>query len=249
MSDDGYGSAPQAEAYLREGGNIQWGYRMRHVGGPHGKHARASEYVADDRADAEECVAHLLKTPENWEAEVLWRTAAVEPGPWQAVKAVPEPAGEQGEETPLQVVADLISLAGLSVPQEVIATWTRGEREVAAAWAASEHLTASDNTGIARRAVPPYVARASEICASPAQAQLALEAWARCKEDLVHAPAGSSVPDRLDATARAAQDAITGLLSLLGGGERLFTAEQMQASYDNGYVTAREHAATEEPLS
>jgi hypothetical protein len=115
-----------------------------------------------------------------------------------------------------QVLADMISLVtGGMIPSGVIATWTPHEREEAAEWAAGEHLSASDNTGVRRVPRPEFVRRAVEITQSPAVAQLAVEAWALHKEDLEHGGAWDDQDHRELATRQAAQDAITGLLVLL----------------------------------
>jgi hypothetical protein len=125
-------------------------------------------------------------------------------------------AGEAESETRPEVLADLLILAGGTViPARVIATWTPQEREEAVAWAAAEHLSASDNP-VVRPPQPPFVLRAAEICASPALAQLAVEAWTAHREVLRYAAAAGED----GATERFAQDAVTGLLVLLGPSRR-----------------------------
>lgn len=118
---------------------------------------------------------------------------------------------DQDEVTP-QALADVIGLTGTVIPAEVIATWTRRERDAALEWAAAEHLSASDNP-VRRVPQPEPVARAAEICASPALAQLAVEAWTSHREVLRYARAAGAD----GATEAMAQDAVTGLLALLGG--------------------------------
>jgi len=126
------------------------------------------------------------------------------------------PEAEKTETIP-EVLADILSLvAGVMIPAEVIATWTTQEREQAAKWAAAEHLHASDND-VRRIPQPLFVARAADICASPAMAQIAVESWVMAKEKLESSGAACA-EDLLEDTeplVQAAQDAITGLLVLL----------------------------------
>lgn len=122
-------------------------------------------------------------------------------------------AEAEEEETSLEVLADILSLAvSVTIPAAVLATWTARERDQALEWAAAEHLSASDNP-VTRLPQPELVRRAAEICASPALAQLAVEAWTRHKEVCEEAQPVES-PEWV--SARMAQDAVTGLLVLLG---------------------------------
>ena len=206
---------------------VEWGYRSRLKRLPGTSHpGRRRELASRSRKEAEETVAELL-ADDGWEAEVIWRTAAVEPGPWHSyrpsVTDVLEKASsarEDGEALTPQVLSDLLSLTeGAAVPPEVIATWTEREREQAAAWAVSEHLHASDHPDVARLVIPPFVARTAEICASPALAQLAVEAWTRHREAIaVHDDPEKPWADNV--AAGKAQDAITALLVLLKGAGR-----------------------------
>jgi len=248
-------SAPGRDAAVPPAEGIEWGYRYK---APRTRQVR--EYQSDNRAEAERTVREFAEDGEknrcDWEAGVIWRTAAVKPGEWHSLKLtvtdtlekVAE-AGEDGEAVTPQVLSDLMSLAGGTViPPEVIATWTDGEREQAAQWAAAEHLSASDNPVI-RVPQPEVVRRAAEICASPALAQLAVESWRDAGRRLEES--GFTFDDEsAHALAVAGQDAITGLLVLLrtAGGPGQFTSEQMAATYRAGYVKARQDAVTEEPL-
>jgi hypothetical protein len=109
-----------------------------------------------------------------------------------------------------QVTSDLLSLVMQpAIPAEVIATWTPREREEAARWASAGHLAASDNFRVKRLPQPGFVARAAEICGSPAKAQLAVEAWTQYRERGEFSAGWQDVYE-------VAQDAVTGLLALLG---------------------------------
>lgn len=129
---------------------------------------------------------------------------------------------DEAEVTP-QVISDIIGLvASPVIPPAVIATWTQAERDEALSWAGGEHLHASDNTGVKRVRQPPFVGRALEICASPVTAQLAVERWTTAKEQLERS-AAACAEDLLTDTEpllAIAQDAVTGLLVLLGGREQ-----------------------------
>jgi len=254
-------SAPGRDAGTPPPSGIEWGYRCRLLKHPSGPGAgRVTERSSATRAEAEEDVAVFLEEPEKWEAEVIWRTAEVKPGEWHSLRLTVtdtlEKAGaarEDGEEVTPQVLSDLLSLtASTVIPPEVIATWTSREREEAVAWAAAEHLSASDNP-VKRLSQPGFVQRTAEICASPALAQLAAESWTGYLDLLRQSEPGVRPTEFLNGAGEAAEiarDAITGLLVLLrstGPGE--FTREQMAASYNAGYVKARQDAAVEEPLS
>lgn len=145
--------------------------------------------------------------------------------------AVEHPAFKQYRaviaETSPEALRDLIGVAaGVMIPGPVIATWTPAERRAAEQWAASEHLRASDNTGIAPRPYPRLVQEAVVLAANPGMAQLAVEAWMQRKESIerelsargeqgsVHAGYAGSMHQE---TANIAQAAITGLLVLLDG--------------------------------
>lgn len=132
------------------------------------------------------------------------------------------------QETTPEVLRDLIAVAaGVMIPGPVIATWTPAERREAEEWAASEHLRASDNTGIRRRKYPRLVQEAVVLAANPAMAQLAVEAWTDRKESISrdaaafgrdHVSVNSAHASALHAeTIGIAQAAITGLLVLLDG--------------------------------
>jgi hypothetical protein len=129
-----------------------------------------------------------------------------------------ESAVEEAEASP-EVIGDLITLAtGVIIPGQVIATWTPRERDTAVRWASAEHLHASDNIGVRRLPQPELVRRAIELAQSPALAQLAAEAWVTAKERLENSTAACA-EDLLEDTeplVTTAQDAITGLLVLLG---------------------------------
>jgi hypothetical protein len=117
-----------------------------------------------------------------------------------------------------ELIADVIGLAGTAVPAAVIATWTEAEREQALEWAAAEHLSASDNP-VRRRGQPRLVARAAEIAASPVLAQLAVESWTACREE-TRRYGFDDADSALLGVESAAQDAVTGLIVLLGGRRR-----------------------------
>jgi hypothetical protein len=250
-------SAPGRDAAVPAADGIEWGYRYRLLRRTSDGHrGRQKEVTAGSREDAEAQVAEFLEDGGKWEAEVIWRTAKVEPGEWHSLKltvtdAIEKAAGsiEDGEAVTPQVLSDLMPLAGGTViPPEVIATWTDGEREQAASWASAEHLSASDHPVI-RVPQPEVVRRAAEICASPALAQLAVESWRDAGNRLEQS--GFTFDDEsAHALAVAGQDAITGLLVLLrtAGQPGQFSSEQMAATYRAGYVKARQDAATEEPL-
>lgn len=120
------------------------------------------------------------------------------------------------QETTPEVLRDLIAVVtGVMIPAPVIATWTPAERREAEEWAASEHLRASDNTGIRRRKYPRHVQEAVVLAANPGMAQLAVEAWMNHKEQFERALGISLSPHR--ETIVVAQAAITGLLVLLDG--------------------------------
>jgi hypothetical protein len=117
---------------------------------------------------------------------------------------------EEAETSP-EVLADILSLVtNVMIPAGVIATWTVREREQAVKWAAAEHLSASDNDDVKRAPQPPFVARAAELAASPALAQLAVEAWTQYREQGEFSSGWEDVYEM-------AQGAVTGLLVLLGG--------------------------------
>lgn len=56
------------------------------------------------------------------------------------------------------VVRDLLSLVGVTLPPGVIKGWDEAARREAAEWAAAEHLHASDNDDVARLPKPAHVA-------------------------------------------------------------------------------------------
>lgn len=123
------------------------------------------------------------------------------------------------QETPPEVLRDLIGVAaGVMIPGPVIATWTPAERREAEEWAASEHLRASDNTGIARRPYPRLVQEAVVLAANPGMAQLAVEAWMQRKEQVEREGGLTLSPHR--ETIGVAQAAVTGLLVLLDGRDK-----------------------------
>lgn len=188
---------------------IEWGckYRLKHSEVTH-RPGDWSYAPAENLEEAREDVRHFEESG-KFDAGLIWHTAAVLPGPWQ--DWVP-PQPQDGEEITPQVLSDMLLLVSdTPVPPEVIATWTADEREVAGQWAAAEHLHASDNP-VKRMPKPDFVQRAEEICASAAQAQLAIEAWqGRTATDAwMMNPA---------AVARMAREAITGLIVLLGAGQ------------------------------
>lgn len=116
---------------------------------------------------------------------------------------------EEAETSP-EVLADILSLTtSVMIPAGVIATWTRAERERAVEWAAAEHLEASDNDEVKRVPQPGFVKRATEIARSPVMAQLAVEAWTQYRERGEFSSGWADVYN-------VAQDAVTGLLVLLG---------------------------------
>lgn len=125
----------------------------------------------------------------------------------------PGPAGD----VPPQALADLLSLVldDAVIPAPVIATWTPRDRDDAERWAAAEHLRASDHP-VRTSAAPDLVTRTAGICGSRALAQLAVEEWMQAKEQMEEG-AFDSWDEMADVLARAGQDAVTGLLVLLGG--------------------------------
>lgn len=129
---------------------------------------------------------------------------------------------DDDQETAPEVLRDLIAVAtGAMIPGSVIATWTPAERRQAEEWAASEHLRASDNTGVPRRKYPRLVQEAVVLAANPGMAQLAVEAWMNRKqqveqsEGMLHEMGVGRTTQK--ETADIAQAAITGLLVLLDG--------------------------------
>lgn len=64
-------------------------------------------------------------------------------------------AGDEAA-TPVAVIYDLLTVAGVSVTPGCVEDWTGEQREQAARWAAAEHLHASDNS-VWRLPVPPHV--------------------------------------------------------------------------------------------
>jgi hypothetical protein len=182
--------------------SIEWGVRTRSR--RPGRQWR--EYYLADQEEARAEYSHLLENLENWDIELGYRTAEVKPGPFTVYRA-PRSEPAQPEEDP-EVLADILSLVGgVMIPAGVISTWTPAQRDMAARWAAAEHLHASDNEDVTRVPEPEFVKRAAEICASPAMAQLAVEAWVHRGDD----------PDltTVRAVLELARDAITGLLVLL----------------------------------
>lgn len=191
---------------------VEWGYRYKRLNRAGGKPGRQFEVPAPDLATAQERVGEYTGE-KDWEAAVVWREPGSPPGPWRDY--VPEGAREDvrmASYSP-QVLSDLLSLteAGI-IPPGVIATWTMSERERAAAWAAAEHLHASDNDDVPRSPVPGCVMEAAELAASPAMAQLAVESWTAHLEAVERSrrPISSDLSNVLEAGRRA----ITGLLIL-----------------------------------
>ena len=193
---------------------IEWGckYQLK-KNSVTGRQGDWSYAPCENRAEAEQDVRHFLEANDGatWEAGLVWHTAAVLPGEWQDYQPG-GPAAEGSDDwlAPL-VLSDLLALASVAVPPEVVAIWTMDERQMAGEWAAAEHLHASDNP-VPRLPKPGFLARTEEICGSPAQAQLAVEAWqARTGE--------STWMMNPSAVARMAREAITGLIVLLKDGQ------------------------------
>lgn len=182
----------------------EWGYSIITEGG-----SQVGPHACSDRAAAEELVADFTEPEQedrDWQPALWWRTPAAGPGPWHRWEPQ-APATEGADDWTPQVLSDLLTLADVTVPPEAVAMWTADERQMAGEWAAAEHLSASDNP-VRRLPKPVFLIRAQEICASPAQAQLAIEAWqART--------AHSSWMMDPSAVARVAREAITGLVMLL----------------------------------
>jgi len=74
-------------------------------------------------------------------------------------------------------VRDVLTLAGLDVPVEVIAVQTPHDRESAVEWAAKEHLGASDNP-VRRRPKPDWIRLFETLDADPEPCQTAVGRWA-----------------------------------------------------------------------
>lgn len=184
---------------------IEWGYQFRHASGA--IQGRLRECAASDRDEAAAAVqAFLADSPGRWyDAGLLWRTAAVPAGPWQRYRAL---GARQLDKSSPQVVSDILSQACETViPPEVTALWTADERDRAVAWAGAEYLSASDHEDVQRVPKPAFVERAEEICASPAQAQLAVEAWTARDSRADFMKGGAAVAGQ-------ARDALSGLVVL-----------------------------------
>lgn len=186
---------------------IEWGFKYRlkksQVTGKPGNWTYAP---CESRTDAELDLAHFNADESLFEAGLAWHTAGVLPGEWQDY--VPGTPEAKDDAMSPQVLSDLLLLVSSQpIPPEVIALWTVDEREVAGQWAAAEHLSASDNP-VKRMPKPNHVERAEEICASPVQAQLALEAWAGRNSESAWMMNPASV-------ARMAREALTGLVVLM----------------------------------
>lgn len=95
-------SAPGRDAAEPPATGVEWGYRYRLLELRPGHSGRAREATADSREDAGEQVAALLSDDGKWEAEVIWRTAAVPAGDWHGVKptaaGTPEDIAEAQED-------------------------------------------------------------------------------------------------------------------------------------------------------
>jgi hypothetical protein len=116
--------------------------------------------------------------------QVLYDAGLIAPGPgpgagkghavWEALHALasapvprpPEPVPfsplNQGKFTPsgpvtIQILVDVLSLAGVTVSMGAMAMWTYGQRIDAYDWAIREHLAASDNNDVARAERPAFL--------------------------------------------------------------------------------------------
>lgn len=78
-----------------------------------------------------------------------------------------------------EVVRDLLLLCGVSVPIEIVAAQTPGDRDRATRWAAATHLRASDNDGIEEVAKPQWVARYEFLADGQEHREAAVAQWDR----------------------------------------------------------------------
>jgi hypothetical protein len=76
-----------------------------------------------------------------------------------------------------EVVRDLLLLVSVSVPVEIVAAQTQGDRDRAARWAASVHLRASDNDDVEEALKPQWVARYEFLAADPMRCEEAVAQW------------------------------------------------------------------------
>jgi hypothetical protein len=83
------------------------------------------------------------------------------------------------EPVKVEVVRDLLLLCGVSVPVEIVAAQTPGDRDRAARWAASVHLRASDNDDVPEVDKPQWVARCEFLAAEPERREEAVAQWDR----------------------------------------------------------------------
>jgi hypothetical protein len=77
-----------------------------------------------------------------------------------------------------EVVRNLLLLCGITVPIEIVAAQTSGDRHRAAKWAAAEHLHASDNFDVERRPKPDWLTAFELLSSGETARQTALERWA-----------------------------------------------------------------------
>jgi hypothetical protein len=185
---------------------IEWGCTYQHV--RMGVPGRERQAPAPSREAAARTVQDLLaEDPGTWTGVgLIWRVKAVPAGKWEPFRAT---GAVLPDESSPQVVSDVLSLACATViPPEVTALWTVAERAAATEWAAAQCLPAGDGQDVRRVLKPRLVERAEEVCGSPAQAQLAVEAWASRPSEADFMRGSSSL-------AALARDALTGLTVLL----------------------------------
>jgi hypothetical protein len=77
----------------------------------------------------------------------------------------------------VEVVRDLLLLCGVTVPIEIVAAQTQGDRDRAARWAAAVHLRASDNDDVEEVVRPQWVARYEFLAAERERCEEAVAAW------------------------------------------------------------------------
>jgi hypothetical protein len=78
-----------------------------------------------------------------------------------------------------EMVRDLLLLCGVTVPIEIVAAQTPGDRDRATRWAAAVHLRASDNDDVEEVVKPQWVARYEFLAAERERCEEAVAAWDR----------------------------------------------------------------------
>jgi hypothetical protein len=129
-----------------------------------------------------------------------------------------------------EVARDLLLLCGVTVPVEIVAAQTPGDREQAARWAAAEHLHASDNFGVKRAPKPEWVRLFEVLDAEADPCGTAMGRWAehtaRLEASQRRIGSGESVILSLAEGAIMAQH-----IALLRAQERVTAALATAASY------------------